>query len=222
VADIGYRNVQVSGTCSYDPQWLKEQLKKNELRCVLTHIAPNRLTTDLQKVMNEHAVFGCDCIGLGYWAFQEELECVKQFVDTFRPVTSAIKADNKYFMYHNHAMEFQRIGNRTIMELIGEQFPADELGFTLDTYWVQVGGGDPGQWLEFLSNRVPCIHLKDCAYGQKMAVLGEGNLNFDRIFKKAEQAGTHYMLVEQDDCNGEDPFFCLARSYAYLKARGFE
>ena len=28
VADIGYKTVQVSGTCDYEPQWLAEQLKK--------------------------------------------------------------------------------------------------------------------------------------------------------------------------------------------------
>lgn len=55
-----------------------------------------------------------------------------------------------------------------------------------------------------------------------MAVVGEGNINFDRIFKEAEAAGTEYMLVEQDDCNGEDPFECLRRSYNNLKAWGFE
>jgi len=87
---------------------------------------------------------------------------------------------------------------------------------------VQVGGGDPGWWLEHFKGRVPVIHLKDYAYGPTMAVLGEGNINFDRVFEKAETAGTKYMLVEQDKCNGEDPFECLARSYAYLKAHGFE
>ena len=68
---------------------------------------------------------------------------------------------------------------------------------------------------------MPCIHLKDYAYGQKMAVVGEGNINFDRVFAKAEDAGTKYMLVEQDNCGGEDPFACLQRSYAFLKSRGF-
>ena len=42
------------------------------------------------------------------------------------------------------------------------------------------------------------------------------------VFEKARDAGTEYMFVEQDDCYGEDPFECLKRSYAYLKARGFE
>jgi sugar phosphate isomerase/epimerase len=64
--------------------------------------------------------------------------------------------------------------------------------------------------------------LKDYAFGPKMAVVGEGNINFDRVFERAEAAGTEYMFVEQDDCYGEDPFECLKRSYAYLNARGFE
>lgn len=52
--------------------------------------------------------------------------------------------------------------------------------------------------------------------------MGEGNINFDRVFASAENAGTQYMLVEQDDCNGENPFDCLKRSYDYLKSKGFK
>ena len=63
--------------------------------------------------------------------------------------------------------------------------------------------------------------LKDCGYAKRMEVIGEGNINFDRVFKCAEAAGTDYMLVEQDNCNGEDPIECLRRSYEYLKACGF-
>ena len=55
-----------------------------------------------------------------------------------------------------------------------------------------------------------------------MAVVGEGNINFDRVFVTAYEAGTEYMLVEQDDCAGEGPFDCLRRSYDFLRSRGFE
>ena len=54
-----------------------------------------------------------------------------------------------------------------------------------------------------------------------MAVVGEGNINFDQVFMAAEKAGTKYMLVEQDECYGEDPFECLTRSYKNMKAMGF-
>ncbi len=223
VADIGYKNIQVSGTCGYDAKWLKEQLDKNGLKCVLTHIPTDRLENDIENVIKEHNIFGTDCIGLSWYEFGADVfeERMENFVKTYKPVGKAIRDGGKYFMYHNHDQEFQKFGNKTVFDMLAEKFSADELGFTLDTFWVQAGGGDPAQWLEKLKGRVPCIHLKDYAYGKKMSVIGEGNINFDRIFEKAELAGTKYMLVEQDDCNGEDPFDCIKRSYDALKAFGF-
>ena len=223
VADIGYRTVQLSATCPYEAEWMKEQLARNGLRCVLTHTPVQRLTGELDQVIAEHSVFGCGCIGLGWYSFDPEKgDTYEKFVDTFRPVAGKIRESGKLFMYHNHDQEFRVIGGRLVIERLMEDFSPAEMGFTLDTFWVQAGGGDPAQWLEKLSGRIPCIHLKDYAYGRKMAVVGEGNINFDRVFEKAAAGGTKYMLVEQDDCNGEDPIACLRRSYQYLKSRGFE
>ena len=222
VADIGYRTVQISGTCAYEPQWLQDQLAQNGLRCVITHTPADRLTADPAQVAKDHDVFGCDHVGLGWYSFDEEKgDTYEKFVSTYALVAKALHHNGKLFMYHNHDQEFKRIGGKLILEKLMEDFPADIMGFTLDTFWVQAGGGDPAQWLEKLKGRIPCIHLKDYAYGRKMAVVGEGNINFDRVFEKAEAGGTRFMLVEQDDCNGEDPIECLRRSYLYLKAQGF-
>lgn len=221
-ADIGYRTVQISGTCPFDPAWLKARLEENGLRCVLTHTPADRITGEPEMIAREHDVFGCDYVGLGWCGFDPaQGQSVEKFVETYTEAAGVLKNHGKYFTYHNHAGEFRRENGKRIMEHLMERIPADLMGFTVDTYWVQVGGGDPAQWLERLAGRIPCIHLKDYAYGQKMAVVGEGNLNFDRIFEKAESGGTKYMLVEQDDCYGEDPFDCLKRSFEYLKACGF-
>ncbi len=223
VADIGYKTVQISGTCPFDAHWLKEELHKNGLQCVLTHTPVPRLVGETEQVIAEHNVFGCDYIGLGWWAFDPEKNMsYEQFMETFPPIAKKMRDAGKLFMYHNHDQEFKRLDGKLVIEKLMEDVPADWMGFTLDTFWVQAGGGDPAQWLEKLSGRIPCIHLKDYAYGRKMAVVGEGNINFDRVFEKAEAGGTKYMLVEQDDCGGEDPFACLARSYAFLHSRGFE
>lgn len=222
VADIGYTTVQISGTCDFEPQWLKAQLDKNGLECVITHTPAPRLAADPAQVARDHDVFGCRHVGLGWYSFDESKgDTYESFLSAYRPVAEALHANGKLFMYHNHDQEFKRIGGRLILEKLMENFPPELMGFTLDTFWVQAGGGDPAQWLEKLSGRIPCIHLKDYAYGRKMAVVGEGNINFDRVFEKAAAGGTRYMLVEQDDCNGEDPFDCLRRSYLYLKAQGF-
>ena len=223
IAEIGYKTVQVSGTCPYEADWLAAQLKRTGLRCVLTHIPPARLIGETEQVIADHNVFGCDYIGLGFWAFDPERDMsYEKFMATWPAVAKKIRDGGKYFMYHNHDREFIRRDGKIVLAHLAEEIPADVMGFTLDTYWVQVGGGDPAGWIEKLKGRVPCIHLKDCAFGREMAVVGEGNINFDRVFRAAEAAGTKYMLVEQDDCHGEDPIECLRRSYRYLKANGFE
>ena len=223
VADIGYRTVQISGTCAYEPEWLKTQLDKNGLRCVITHTPGDRIAGETEKVAREHDVFGCEYVGLGWYGFDPEKPemTMEHFIQTYGPAARKLREYGKTFMYHNHDQEFKKYDGRLVLERICEEIPAEFMGITFDTYWAQVGGADPAQWLERLAGRIPCIHLKDCAYGRKMTVIGEGNINFDRVFEKAEAGGTKYMLVEQDDCNGEDPIECLRRSYQYLSACGF-
>lgn len=225
VADIGYRTVQISGVCPYDPAWLRDRLKETGLGCVITHTNQDRIANETQAVIADHSVFGCDYIGVGSMPGQlRHPGDYESFVERFRPAGAAIAAADKRLMYHNHHFEFMKAPDgKLYLEKLAEDFAPEELGFTLDTYWVQYGGGDPAAWLERLSGRVPCIHLKDMAcvhFEQHMAPVGEGNLNWERILSAAEQAGTKYLLVEQDDCYGEDPFDCLRRSYQFLRALG--
>lgn len=223
VADIGYTTVQVSGTCAYEPAWLKEQLQKTGLQCILTHVRPPEdFVNDTARVIADHKVFDCQYLGLGSFGLTDEANNPRYplFVESYRPVTQALKEAGQYFMYHNHDHEFYRENGVNLLQRMAADFPADELGFTFDVYWAQTAGADPAFWLEELKGRVPCIHIKDRDYRGNFAALGEGNLNLARIFKKAELAGTDYMFVEQDECYGKDPIECLKVSYDYLKATG--
>ena len=225
VADIGYTTVQVSGTCGYEPEWLAEELRKNGLRCVITHYPPDQIKEDPAGVVAKHRVFDCRYIGIGCLpGHAGGLGEFERFVTEYLPVAQALCENGAYMMYHNHSFEFNHIEpGVTYLERIAALFPAEQLGFTLDTYWVQSGGGNPAEWIRRLSGRVPCIHLKDmtmCGSDQHMAAVGSGNINFVPILAAAEDAGTEYLLVEQDDCYGRDPFEELASSYRYLKAQG--
>lgn len=220
LAAIGYRNVQVSCVCEHEPSWLKEQLKQNGQRCVLTHIPVDRLKSDAASVAVDHDVFDCRYVGLGYFDFDKKTPA--DFIEELTTVPPTLKQAGKYFMFHNHANEFKQEADGTYyLDRLAQHFPADELGVTLDTYWVSKAGLDPAEWLRHLAGRVPVIHLKDITPDEKMAVLGEGTIDFDAVFAAAEESGVQYMMVEQDDCYGEDPFACLERSYRYLKQKGF-
>lgn len=227
IAEIGYRVVQVSGTCDYDPTWLKNQLESLGLKCAITHYNPDRIADEADRVVAEHKQFGCRYIGIGSIknGLKKGMDDYIQFRNTFRPAGKRIHELGCQLMFHNHDKEFARCGEGklTYLEKMTEDFAPEELGFTLDTYWVQAAGGNPAKWIQKLSGRVPCVHLKDMTFAageRRMAPIYEGNMDFDDILDACEAAGTRYLLVEQDDCYGEDPFVCLQTSFNNLKARG--
>ena len=105
-----------------------------------------------------------------------------------------------------------------------EQAPPEMLKAEIDVFWIQAGGGDPAAWIRKCAGREPILHLKDMAMGpdreQRMAEIGEGNLNWPAILQAAEESGVEWYLVEQDNCYDRDPFESLAISYRNLRAMG--
>lgn len=216
VADIGYKAVQVSGTCSYSGEWLNDALKKTGLICPVTHYPIDEIAEKPKETAEKHLAFGCKNIGIGYFDFSKF--GIDTFIERYLPAAEALKEKDMMLMYHNHNHEFKKENGKILLEVLAEKF--ENLGLILDTYWIQAAGGDPAAWIERFSGRVPCIHLKDMTYDGKMAVIGEGNINFDRVFTSCDRAGSQYLFVEQDDTYGENPFDCLKRSYEYLKSMG--
>ena len=220
VADIGYTEVQVSGSCDYEAEWLRDELKKNGLSCVITHFKPDRVTADPAATVQFHKVFDCRRVGIGF--FDLHNKTVEELCDTILCKAPEIKAAGGKLYYHNHAVEFKKaLGVRNI-DYILDRFSPDELGIIMDTYWVQKAGADPIEWLYKLEGRVDAIHYKDMFWNGDMAPVGEGNLNFEGIIAASEKVGVEHILVEQDNCNGEDPFDCLTRSYKYLTSLGLK
>ena len=227
VADMGYKIVQVSCVCPYEPEWLKEQLDKNGLECVLTHDSMDKIK-DPDKLVADHNIFGCKYMGVSWMPpeYRDTLEKVKGFCDQFEDASKRIKALGSQLMYHNHAFEYDSLEGTTIMDYILNRFPAENLGITLDTYWVQYAGVNVIDEIKRLSGRIPRIHLKDMEIlpdgTRRYAPVGYGVMDFEKICAAAVEAGAEYALVEQDECFHRDPFDCLKMSLDYLKSIGYE
>ncbi len=229
LADIGYTAVQVSGTCPFEADWLAEQLKRTGLTCNITHTDPKLILGETDKVIADHKVFGCKHIGLGGMPteYRGSFENVQKFHADYAEAAKKIRDAGALFMYHNHAFEYERVADgRTQMEVLSDLFAPDEMGFTLDTYWVKFGGFDPVAEIKRLSGRIPCVHFKDMEVledgTRRYTWVGNGVLDFGKIIYALEDTGTEYAFVEEDDCFGEDPFECLTKSYKYLKALGLK
>lgn len=230
LADIGYTTVQISCIgAGISPKTVRKICDDNGLKVVLTHTNQDRIINETDAVIEEHEIMGCDHIGIGQMQERYRFDTwFDYFMEDYKPAAEKIKAAGKLLMYHNHEFEFAKINGKRIMDQLAENFAADELGFILDTFWVQRSGGDVLSWIEKLSGRLPCIHLKDMdvitANGEceiVMAPVMEGNMNFPAFLKAFEKAGTKYILVEQDVCR-ESPFLCLEKSYNNVSKLGYK
>ena len=227
VADIGYKHIQLSGVCAYEADWMAERLKAYGLQADITHFDYNRIIKDTDNTIAFHDTMDCKYIGIGSNPRGINPEGLDVMANELKPILGKIVESGLKFMYHNHHMEFARFGGKTFIDLLCETFTPEECGVTLDTYWVQAGGGDPAWWLRELKGRVDCVHFKDMVFspedkGVRMAAIGEGNMNYPEILKACDDADVLYGFVEQDNCYGEDPFLCLKRSYDYLTAQGLD
>ena len=228
IADIGYTTVQISGIGPIKPQRLRSICDDLGLAIVLTHSGEDRFLNDVEGLIEENEILGSKYIGLGAMSDRyrsRDGQWLNYFIEDFKLPAQKIAAAGKLFMYHNHHFEFEKVDGKLRMDVLLEGFAPDEMGVTLDTYWVQAAGADICDWIEKLNGRVPCIHLKDMAVENGTSVMApvmEGNIPFAKILQLLEEQGnTEYLLVEQDNWS-ESPFVCLKKSYDNLASLGYK
>ena len=224
--ETGISFVQYSGA-EFDAPRIKRVSEETGLPVVLTHAPYDRIFSDTDALMAEHASFGCRNIGLGSMP-QKIVKDEAQFYDTVKElerVAEKMAAGGFRFFYHNHHFEFFKYGGKTVFEYIVENAP--HVNFTLDTYWVQYGGADVCGLAEKLSGRIECVHLKDYMitlteegkFEPRFAPLGDGNMDFKKIIPALKAAGAKYFLIEQDNAvEFDDPLGQIGRSVEYLKS----
>ena len=120
------------------------------------------------------------------------------------------------FYYHNHAFEFARDRGVRLFDILLNETDPDTVFFELDLYWAVTGGVEPLDYLAvYDQSRFPLFHVKDRDAAGAFADLGEGNINFARIFSELENKHYHHYIVERD--TQVDPARTAAVGYEYLR-----
>ena len=224
VEQMGYSYIQLSGV-PLSPQVIAQESNKAGLPVYLTHQPFDELVNNTQKVMDDHAVFGCKYIGLGWLSPEVLSDKVKltEATEKLERVGKIMKDNGFTFFLHHHHNEFYKNGEQTALDFIIENAPS--VHFIVDTYWVQYGGEDPVKFFNRVNGRCECVHFKDyriCrnsdgGMAPRFAPVGNGTLDFPAIVQAAKNAGTKYFFVEQDDA-GEypDPLGQVKQSIDYI------
>lgn len=228
--EAGYSYLQYSGA-ELNPKRIARVSEESGLPVYLTHVPMDRITDDTERLMEEHARFGCKNIGLGMMPLDilTDESAAKKKIGELEKAAERMSENGFTFFYHHHQFEFFRwdSGEMPFYYILNQ---AKHIHFIADTYWLQYAGVNVLETIDKLSGRVECAHLKDyriardlnekgeTEFKPRFAAVGEGNMNFPAIVERMKTAGTKYYFVEQDDATEyADPIGEVARSMEYIK-----
>jgi sugar phosphate isomerase/epimerase len=220
--DFGYAAVELIHSETVSDQQIAEICAAAGVKVAAAHIPGAIILDRPEAVVEKLKIVGTE---IGVYAFPggvdfESTKEVHRLVDGLEQSAAFLHREGLTLAYHNHALEFARLGKELIYDVIRSRAPG--LAFELDPYWVQYGGMNPERWVRTLGNKLVAFHLKDFGVAPKhggppfMTEVGQGNLDFRTLVADADKGGCQWFIVEQDFTEG-DPFDSLELSFRYVR-----
>jgi sugar phosphate isomerase/epimerase len=236
VAQIGYKEVEFAGYFGRSPQDVRAILEKDGLTSPSTHVDYDIVEKKWPETLDTahtigHAFVVCPWIDAKQ---RKTPDGWKRATELFNRAGEAAQKAGIQFAYHNHAFEFEP------SEALGGKFPYDFLlentdpklvKMEMDLCWITVGGQDPLKYFDRYPGRFPLVHVKDWTskgpggndYGGAtgasrkpghMTDVGQGEIDWKRIFAQSGKAGIQHYFVENDE--PKSAFEDIKISYDYL------
>ncbi len=150
--------------------------------------------------------------------YYSSLDELKKTCDQLNKAGEVAKKHGLQFGYHNHAFEFQMVGDKTIFENMLELLDPKLVIWELDIFWVVNAGHDPVKYFEKYPKRFPLWHVKDMdkTNKERNADVGTGTIDYKMLLTKAKQAGLKQFFMEQETYPST-PMESTKNSIDYLK-----
>lgn len=182
--------------------------------------AKGTISNEWNKAVDDAAAVGTKYMVCAYLLDPERgtLDHYKATADKFNKAAEVCKKAGIQFCYHNHDFEFEAQDGKYPFDILLENTDKNLVKFELDLYWASRANQDPLALFNRYPGRFPLWHVKDMdkSADKKITEVGNGSIDFKRIFAQSKKAGLDYFFVEQDICPG-DPFVSIQQSITYLK-----
>ncbi|GAB2787040.1 sugar phosphate isomerase/epimerase [Hymenobacter luteus] len=172
------------------------------------------------KAVDDAAQAGVKYMVCAYLSEAERgnLDHYKLLADRLNKAGERCKKAGIQLCYHNHDFEFMPLEGQMPFDVLLSATDKDLLKIELDLYWATKAGQDPVALFQKHSGRFPLWHVKDMDNTPKrdFTEVGNGVIDFKRIFAQANTAGMKYFFVEQDQTPGS-PFDSIQKSITHIK-----
>jgi sugar phosphate isomerase/epimerase len=235
ISGIGYEELETYG---FDPERIQfyglpakvfaEKLRENNLTTPSGHYDLNRYAStsvdDLKRYV-DRCIEGARVLGHEYitWPFIDEgfrtIDNFKTVAERLNIAGTQIKKAGLQLAYHNHDFEFVEQNGKIGYDIILGETDAALVKLQIDLYWIAHGSKlTPHDWFTRQPGRYVMWHVKDMhKVSRDYTELGNGSIDFTRIWPDAKLAGLKHFFVEQGGNFTYDPFRSIIDSAEYVK-----
>jgi sugar phosphate isomerase/epimerase len=222
VAATGYKEVEFAGYFDHSPKDVRAILDKNGLAAPSCHVGYDVVEKKWPETIEAARIVGHSYIVCPWIDEKQRAEPSgwKRAAELFNKAGDASKKAGIQFGYHNHSFEFQpaeSLGGKLPYDLLLAETDPKLVAMELDLCWISVAGKDPLAYFDKYPGRFPLVHVKDWikdpnatdAYkgatgsavkiGGRLADVGQGSIDWKRIFAHSEEAGIKHYFVENDE-----------------------
>ncbi|MGQ9606444.1 MAG: sugar phosphate isomerase/epimerase family protein [Thermogutta sp.] len=204
IKEMGYEAVEFAGYYGHSAAELRKMLDDSGLKCCGTHtgwdtLQPNNLAATVEfnhTIGNKYLI--CPYLAESFFATKEK---AAETAELFNALAEKVQDQGMLVGYHAHGGDFRKVNGETAWEAF---FSATkpEVVMQMDIGNCLGGGGDPYAILEKFPGKSKTVHLKEHG-GKQGAVIGEGEVDWERVFKICETTGgTEWYIVEQESYAG--------------------
>lgn len=155
------------------------------------------------------------------------LDAWKQNADAFNKIGALCKKAGMSFNYHNHNLEFRKVGEVVPYDLLLKETDPSLVGMEMDIGWVIAGGADPVAYLTKQPKRFASVHIKDLkndgipnTNGKMIsAIIGQGIVDWSKLLPAIKKAAVKTAFLEIEEPYDPSPIGMVQASAAYLKGK---
>lgn len=214
VARIGYSEVEFAGLHGWSPERMRGLLRDLGLHAPASHDDIPANEDQLEQLLGRARALGQRWVIMPYFA-GENLSSYQRLAERLNRAGEIARGHGIRIGYHNHAHEFDTINGKRPYDVLLDETDRWLVDFEIDLYWVVKAGVDPLELFECAPWRFPLGHVKDMAADGAFADVGEGVIDFGRIFEQNHRSGMRHFVVERDD--QVHPAETVRDGYRYLR-----
>ncbi|WP_026751244.1 sugar phosphate isomerase/epimerase [Sediminibacterium sp. C3] len=229
---IGYNQLEIYGYngtfFGKTPKEFKTILANTDMKVISSHHVSGygmkmkgSLQDNWKQTVDDLAAIDAKYMGCSYLFPNERTnEIYTALPDLLNSCGEVTKGSGIQFIYHNHEFEFEKFGDTLAYDHLLNKTDANLVKMELDLYWIYKAGKDPLAYFDKYPGRFPLWHVKDMSTAGEITEVGNGTIDFAKIFAARKKAGLKHWFVEQDISKG-DIFESLKSSHQFLSSQKY-